>query len=154
MVRFKGFYTEDEAPEQDVILSGTELFANRHAPKRGTEKPILELFPEYGFVILASITKLKVWSLFGVPGLINWNRMLSQTPRIIYIQNLNKSWGLPWTYLFIVDENRKWGLVNCFFKTLIEPQYDSMEWFKKGKLIEVLKDSKRYIVDINNNICI
>lgn len=56
--------------------------------------------------------------------------------------------------MFIVDENRKWGLVNSNLKVLIEPQYDSMKWIKKHKLIEASKGNVSYIVDINNNKCV
>lgn len=153
-----GFHPEGEDSEilkSKVIEGNNSQISNlKEYPETRTEKLILELFPEYDFVLLAFISKLRIWFSTGIFSLICFNRLRSRTPRIIYIQDPFESWWLPRRYLFIVDENRKWGLVNNSYKILIEPQYDSMKWFKEDKLIEVLKDGKRYIVDINNNICV
>lgn len=121
-----------------------------------SEKSILELFPEYEFVVLASIKKSQIFwnSGIGWRGLKRFDRLRSRCPSILYLQKINERWWLPRIYLYIVDENRKWGLVTRDFKMLIEPQYDQMKWVKEDKFIEVLKDGKRYIVDINNNICV
>lgn len=120
----------------------------------GSEKSIIELFPEYEFVILASIKKSQIFGNIGIWGLKRFDRLRTQCPRIIYLQKFNERWWLPRIYLFIVDENRKWGLVTRDLKMLIEPQYDHMKWVKEDKLIEVKSGSKTMLIDTRNNYCI
>lgn len=130
-------------------------------------KTIPELFPEYDFIAVEEeLTKYKTLLIFSVVIPVFWlvligflvsgffsrmKNLYTSIPKIVYIQNTH--W---WTKLFyfIVDENRKWGLIDSALQIRIPPQYDSMKWFKKDKLIEVKSGRKTMLIDIKNNICV
>lgn len=132
-------------------------------------KSILELYPQYDFDLAHTVfsqfsnlivvySVVPIWwgvlllmLIFGIPGRLK--RLRTRSPRIAYIQKPH-FWAKVRPLMFMVDENRKWGLLNQRLKVMIEPQYDSMKWIKEYKLIEVSKGDVTYIVDINNNKCV
>lgn len=136
-----------------------------------TRKSILEEYPEYDFEIANTVfshySRMLFWFavipvfwggllvVFLTGAVSRLRKLKARSPRIIYIQKSNKKWHTARQFLFVVDENRKWGLVsNKNFKMLIEPQYDSMRWIKKNKIIEVKVGNQTTTIDVNNNICI
>lgn len=68
-----------------------------------------------------------------------------------YIQSFEKCKEDKYQYSFIISSNRKWGLIDNNLKILIQPQYDSMKWVKKDKLIEVNLGQESFLIDIKNN---
>lgn len=142
-------------------ITGDEQIDNSHKVK---QKSILEMFPEYGFKM--AYEKLKKYKIFLAiyaiilvfgPAIIifeasgffsRFKRLYTSCPKIVYIQNTH--W---WTKYccFIVNEYRKLGLIDSNLKILIQPQYDSIKWIKKNKLIEVNLCQESFLVDIKNN---
>lgn len=143
------------------FITGDEQIDHGHKVNR---KSILEMFPECDFkmaneelkkykvifVIFAIIPVLwgALIALWGSGFFSRFKKLYTSYPRIVYIQNTN--W---WTKYccFIVDENRKWGLIGANLKILIPPQYDSMKWVKKNKLIEVNLGQESFLIDLKNN---
>lgn len=136
-----------------------------------TRKSILEEYPEYDFEIANTVfshySRMLFWFaviplcwggllvVFLLGAVSRFRKLKARRPRIMYIQKSNEKWHTARQFLFVVDENRKWGLVsNKNLKILIEPQYDGMRWIKKNKLIEVKFGDQTMTVDVNNNICI
>lgn len=153
------------------IMIGFTTAENQTSPaKKRTKENILEQYPHYDFDLadtqFSKISKTLVlyavipicWGgllVLYLTGVIRRLKQLrSYCPRIVYIQKTNENWWKARQYMFMVDENRKWGLIDHQLKVLIPPQYDSMKWAKTNKLIEVLDGHDTYLVDTNNNKCV
>lgn len=143
------------------FITDEEQIDNGHKVK---QKSIPEMFPEYDFKMAHEELK-KYNVIFGISAIIpilwptlitmcvlgffsRFKRLYTLCPKIVYIQNSH--WWTKYS-LFVVNENRKWGLIDSNLKILIQPQYDSMKWVKKKKLIEVNLGQESFLIDIKNN---
>lgn len=158
-MKFAGFTTGDEPmqeqPQIEVIQVDPEP-----VPKR--QKSIPELYPEYKFIpaetALTRRTRPYKFPLFwlAVPFVAltgffaNVKKLRKLSPTLSYIQKYRFK-----RYLFIVDQNRKWGLIKRnYLKLYIAPQFDSMKWYKKNQILEVTKGREIFLVDIHGNKCV
>lgn len=77
-------------------------------------------------------------------------KLLGIKPKIFYVQ-IKGYRG----YLFIIDEQKHWGLINNSSKNIIiKPQYDHLEWHQKGIYLEATLNNEKIIIDINGNKCL
>lgn len=144
------------------FITGDEQIDNINKAK---PKSIPELYSVHDFKTAEEeLKKYKIILIFFVVIPIFWislivflasgfflhlKNLYTSIPKIVYIQNTH--WWTKYSN-FIVDVNRKWGLIDNNMQILIQPQYDIMKWVKKNKLIEVRNGGKTLVIDIKNNI--
>lgn len=148
MIRLIGFTTDEENVD------------NVSCQETLREQSIVEKYPEYDFILAQPwiIEVIKFWKRGGIIGQLLSRKQIIMSenfkliiPKIIYIQNprlTNKEYRLQ---MFIIDENKQWGMVDINLKVLITPQYDKMKWINPN-MIEATKGNKTLLIDINNNL--
>lgn len=117
-------------------------------------EPYAWCMPILGVVILGVVYMLSryLYSTIGYMVFINKCKKKTGLLNKDYIQKGNDNTG---RFVFFVRGTHglhKFGLFDVKkFKIKLPPVYEELEWIDKGKLLNVLKDGERFVIDINGN---